>query len=104
MSTIEDVEVIAAWTFAEEVLPRLREQAPDLLLIAEERPFGEQVASLTSQIMEACPELPVIRVALDQTFLRIFTAHTLPARSAELIELIRGLPGSEGGPERGPHP
>jgi hypothetical protein len=33
-----------------------------------------------------------MRVTLDQNVIRIYTARTLPARSTELIDLIRQIP------------
>jgi DNA-binding NarL/FixJ family response regulator len=88
----EDVEVIGAWALDEQVLSLLSAQTIDLLLIAEREPPGEEITFLTGQILETYPNLPVIRVTLDQNVLRIYTSQTLPARTAQLIDVIRHLP------------
>ena len=67
------------------------------LIIAEEEPPGENVTRLTAQILEAYPNLPIIRVTLARNEMRIYTSQTLPARSADLIDLIRHLPALTGG-------
>jgi DNA-binding NarL/FixJ family response regulator len=88
----EDVEMIGAWELDDQVLSLLSTQTPDLLLIAEQEPPCEEITFLTGQILEAYPNLPVIRVTLDQNVLRIYTSQTLPARTTELIDVIRHLP------------
>lgn len=88
----EDVEMIGAWELDDQVLSLLSAQTPELLLIAEQEPPCEEITFLTGQILETYPNLPVIRVTLDQNVLRIYTSQTLPARTAELIDVIRHLP------------
>jgi DNA-binding NarL/FixJ family response regulator len=92
LSHIEDITVIACWSLGDPALPRLLAEAPDLLLIADEEPFSEAMARLTAQLMEACPDLPIVRITLSQNVLRVYTAQSMPARSAELLEMIRRLP------------
>ena len=97
LGNLEDVELIGAWTCDAQLLPHLSNQPIDLLLIADEEPPSDQTTHLTVQILEAYPDLPVIRVTLGQNVLRIYTSHTLPARSADLVEAIRRLPLHEDG-------
>jgi DNA-binding NarL/FixJ family response regulator len=90
---LEDVELIGPWDLDSGALSRLSEEAPDIVIVADgEREKGESVASLTAQILERYPDLPIVRIGLEQNALRIYTSRTLPARSADLIEAIRGLP------------
>ncbi len=90
---LEDVELIGPWVLDSQVLSRLSEEAPDIVLMAEgEGEEGGGVASLTAQILERYPDLPVVRIGLKQNTVRIYTSRTLPARSADLIETIRSLP------------
>ena len=93
----KDVELLGSWTLDDRVLPRLSQDTPDILIIAEEEPPGENVTRLTAQILEAYPNLPIIRVTLARNEMRIYTSQTLPARSADLIDLIRHLPALTGG-------
>src|SRR3989304_4685841 len=92
----KDVELLGYWTLDDRVLPRLSQDTPDILMIAEEEPPGENVTRLTAQILEAYPNLPIIRVTLARNEMRIYTSQTLPARSADLIVLIRHLPALTG--------
>ena len=88
----EDVEMIGSWKLDDQVLSLLALQTPDLLLIAEQEPPCEKTLYLTGQILDCYPNLPVMRVTLDQNVIRIYTTRTLPARSTELIDLIRQIP------------
>lgn len=88
----EEVEFIGSWGFDEKIMARLADVTPELLLIADEVPPREQISSLTSEILTAYPEISIIRVTLDQNNLRVYTSHSTPARSAELVEIIRQLP------------
>lgn len=92
LEQVEDVELIGPWVLDQNALARLSEGTPDIVLIAEEDGEGESVASLTAQILEQHPELPVVRVGLAQNVIRLYTSRTLPAHSADLIETIRSLP------------
>jgi DNA-binding NarL/FixJ family response regulator len=91
LSKVEDVELVGTWTLDDQALARLAQGLPDILLIAEEE-AGEQATSLTAQVLERYPDLPVVRVGLMQNVVRLYTSRTLPARSADLIEAIRSLP------------
>jgi DNA-binding NarL/FixJ family response regulator len=91
LSKVEDVELVGTWALDDQALARLAQGLPDILLIAEEE-AGESASSLTAQVLERYPDLPVVRVGLMQNVVRLYTSRTLPARSADLIEAIRGLP------------
>jgi chemotaxis response regulator CheB len=91
LSKVEDVELVGTWALDDQALARLAQGLPDILLIAEEE-AGEQATSLTAQVLERYPDLPVVRVGLLQNVVRLYTSRTLPARSADLIEAIRSLP------------
>lgn len=88
----EDVEIVGAWALDDQIWSLLAAQTPDLLVIAEQEPPCEKSMHVAGQILDAYPNLPVIRVTLDQNVIHIYTTQTLPARSAELIDLIRQLP------------
>jgi len=90
---LEDVELIGPWVLDSGVLSRLSEAAPDIVIVADgDGEEGERVVSLTAQILECYPDLPVVRIGLEQNTVRVYTSRTLPARSADLIEAIRSLP------------
>jgi len=93
LSQVEDVELIGSRVLDAHLLARLAHELPDIVLIADEEGDSESGAALMAQILERYPDLPIIRVGLMQNFIRLYTSRTLPARSADLIETIRSVPG-----------
>jgi hypothetical protein len=89
----DEVEFIGVWGFDDLNITRFAELPPGLLVIADEVPPRAQVSDLMAEIQTGYPEIPIIRVTLAQNDLRIYTSHSKPARRAELIDLIRQLPG-----------
>ncbi|GAB1470885.1 hypothetical protein MASR2M66_17630 [Chloroflexota bacterium] len=87
-----DVDLIGPWGLGEEVCSRLTEASPDVILIVDDDSQSQAGADLTSAIMEAYPEIPIIRAGLTENVFRVFSTHTLPARGTDLIETIRNLP------------
>lgn len=92
LSELEDVEVIGPWAPGARVLARLPEEEPDIVLVAEGD--RENWASLTTQILEQCPDLPVIRIQSKRNAVSFYTPQerVLPARVASVIEAIQALP------------
>lgn len=86
-----DVDLQGCLGLDEKSLPRLVENPPDLLVIADEGFSGDRASQLTTRILELLPNLPVLRVTLERNELRIYTSQILPARSADLIDLIHRL-------------
>ena len=92
LGQLEDVELVGPWELSADVLTRLPEAMPDIALIVQEGEGSESVASLTSQILERYPDLPIARIGLMENVIRVYASQTLPARSADLIDVIRSLP------------
>ncbi len=92
LNQLEDVELIGPWTMDRPVLSRLAKQGPDIVLVAEDEEQSRRLTALTGQILERYPDLPVIRIGLEQNKMRLYYTRSLPAHSANLIELIRSLP------------
>jgi hypothetical protein len=97
LSQVEDVELMGPWVLDGKTLARLSQQMPDIVLIAEEDEACESVAAFTTQILDQYPDLPVVRIGWEQNVIRLYTSHMLPARRAELIEIIRSLPAHQPG-------
>jgi DNA-binding NarL/FixJ family response regulator len=95
-----DVELIGPWVFGEDICQRISKASPDVVLIVDEDSQSEASAELTSAIMEAYPELPIIRAGLTENLVRVHSTHILPARGADLIETIRNLPYQNSSNER----
>ena len=76
----------------ENINMRLRELRPDAVIVVDEGETKMSVSYLTAAILQEFPSLPVIRAGLEQNIFRVFSAHTLPARSSDLVEAILNLP------------
>ena len=71
----------------------LSECLPDVVLLAEQEPDDARVNALLLQILQHVPNLPVVQIDLSgKNIVRVYTSHIRPARSADLIDTIRGLP------------
>ncbi len=89
---LKDVELIGPLVLDVQALERVTDNKPDVMLIADDGAEPLSATSLTARILERYPDIPVIRVGLEQDTIRLYTSQTLPARSADLIEAIRRLP------------
>jgi len=98
LGSLPDVELVVSRNPDDPTLERLFACAPDLLLIAQEEPTNQRLASLTAQVLEVYPNLPIIRLELEHNVFHLYTSQTLPARTADLVEAIRRLPAATGEP------
>lgn len=92
LNRMGEIELIGPWLIDEHALDNLASQFPDIVLIADGEHQSEQAAVLATQILDAYPELSVIRITLTQNVARIYSSRAMPARSADLVEAIRKLP------------
>ena len=91
LSREEGIELIGPWGLDDPVLDQLPTSVPDVVLMAEVAGESEKAASLTARILDHYPDIPVIRVGLEQNTIRVYTSHAVPARAVDLMEAIRGL-------------
>jgi len=92
LSQLEDVELLGSWALTATIFARLVTLNPEIILIAEDSKDSEIVTRFMGKILNAYPNLPVVRIGLQEDEVHIYTSRTLPARSADLIEVIRNLP------------
>jgi DNA-binding NarL/FixJ family response regulator len=92
LSHMADIVLVGPWLIDEHALINLASQPPDIVLIADGEPPMEQAAILATQILDTYSELSVIRITLAQNIARIYSSSSLPARTADLVEVIRRLP------------
>jgi DNA-binding NarL/FixJ family response regulator len=98
LNGLEDVEVIGSFDPDEEIFDHCREISPELIFIVDDEPGGGWTSGLTvagkisAILLETCPELPIIRVRPDRNMLLIYTSQAVPARLADLVDLIRHVP------------
>lgn len=76
----------------EDTNARLLELRPDAVIVVDEGETRANASSLTTHILQEFPSLPVIHAGLDQNIFRVFSTHTFPARSSDLVEAILNLP------------
>ncbi|MCC6499999.1 MAG: hypothetical protein IT313_06995 [Anaerolineales bacterium] len=85
------IELVGPWKIDDQdICQRMDEERPSGVVIADENLYSASAAELTKSIIEQYPNVTVIRTALNEKVLRIFSTHTLPARGNDLLETIRG--------------
>lgn len=90
---VEDMELLGPVELSQEnINTRLLELRPDAVIVVDEGETKMSTSHLTAAILQQFPNLPVIRAGLEQNIFRVFSAHTLPARSSDLVEAILNLP------------
>ena len=89
---LDDVELIGPLALDAQAPAHVVEIRPHVMVIAEDGDDAENAAAITAGLLEHYPDVPVIRVGLEQDNIRLHTSQTLPARSADLIRAIRRLP------------
>lgn len=89
---VSDITLLGPWALEVGVLSRLAEDAADIVVIVEAEDTPHQAATITAQILEMYPDLPIVRVTLEQNVVHYYSSQTLPARSSDLIDLIHNLP------------
>jgi len=65
---------------------------PDAVLVVESSEVKASAAPLAAAILQQFPDLPAISAGLEQNTFRVYSAHTVPARSSNLVETILSLP------------
>lgn len=92
LNSIDDVQVIGTCPPDDQVAGRCAAGAPDLIIITENELDFETGSRLTSQLLETFPNLVIIRIKQDSNYLLAYTSQTIPARVADLVEVIHRLP------------
>lgn len=84
-----DIEVIGPMALDSNTCDTVLQAAPDVVVLADDRPDNADLITLTAVLMERFPTLRVIKTGLEQTTLRVFAAETWPASRFDLISAIR---------------
>jgi len=82
------IEVLGPWAIDDHATARITHSSPDMVLIAESLKRTERVAKVTARILANFPDLPMIRVTLENNLIRFYSAQTMPASSDDLMTLI----------------
>lgn len=90
---VGDVELIGPMKLTQDTLSGpLRQLHPDAVIVVESSEVKAGAAPLAGAILQQFPDLPIISAGLEQNTFRIYSTHTLPASSSDLVEAIRNLP------------
>jgi chemotaxis response regulator CheB len=93
LSQMEDLILVGPRAVSGFAVADLNECLPDVVLLAEQETEDASANALLLQILQHVPDLPVIQIDLSgNNIVRVYTSHTRPARSADLIDTIRSLP------------
>ena len=89
----EDVAIVGPLPLETFASAELAQYTPDLVLVAEQDASDSAANKRLLALLNACPDVPIVQVGLsDGSNLRVYTARMLPARSADLLNMIRSLP------------
>lgn len=92
LKSSEEITLLGPWALESRSLSRLATVPVDIVMIVEPECGTEETTKITAQILDRFPDLPIIRVTLEKNIVRCYSSQTLPARSSDLIDLIRKLP------------
>lgn len=91
LGAMEHVDLIGPYVLSPSNIGRIEQVTPDVVLIAEDDDQFEGGSALTTEILERFPNLPVLHSTLTRNVVKVYTSRELPARSADLAEVIRSL-------------
>lgn len=89
---VEDLEVIGPLAIDEKNLDDLPLNCIDPVLIIEENTEPELIAHIMGKLLEKHPDLPIFTVTFERNTVRFYHSHALPAKSTDLLDVIRSLP------------
>ncbi len=93
LGRLEDVLLMGPRAVSECTRAEVRASAPDVVLFAAQDTDEPTANALLVQILQHIPGLPVIQIGLaGNTALHVYTSYTLPARSVDLIDIMRKFP------------
>jgi hypothetical protein len=67
---------------------RLQAVKPSMVLVAGESE-NDVSTHLISDLLKRFADVPIVWIEMEANVLRMYTSHTLPANSADLIDAIR---------------
>jgi len=92
LGAMDDFTLVGPLALERFDLDSLAEHAPDVVLLAGQEDDDPAIGACVLLILQHAPDVPVIQVGLSgHNVVRVYTSHTLPARSADLIDTIRAL-------------
>lgn len=93
-----EIDLLGPFVLADDALTRIANANPYAVLTAEGEKEDRAVTDLITQILQTHPSLPIIRTALRDQQVHVYTSASRPASRRSLIEILRDLPPLGQGP------
>ncbi len=87
----DDVNLLGPWEPNEEILDKLAENLPDVIVMVEDQENNDKIHDLTTRIMHKFPQLPLILAGIDMAVFYVINTKTHPARGEDLLKIIRAM-------------
>lgn len=87
------ITVVKAVPLAPEHFDVVETVHPDVIVVVEGEPTAETTAAV-GLLLQRCGEVPLIRVGLEESSVRIHRSEQLPASLAELKNVLKQIPAS----------
>ncbi|MCC7130440.1 MAG: hypothetical protein B6D39_01295 [Anaerolineae bacterium UTCFX2] len=84
-------ELVGWWEYDENLLERLKDCPPEILVIADDELLQGPAVCLTAEILAELSDLIILHAGPSSSELRIFTSQTLPAHQSDLIAALLDL-------------
>ena len=91
LSQVDDVQVVGLWRLNNRVRSRFADVTPEIVVIVVNEQLSQAITELTTYILKNHSNISVVQVGLHDDQARLYTSHSLPARSADLISVIRNI-------------
>jgi DNA-binding NarL/FixJ family response regulator len=85
-----EIDLLGPWVLDSHSMKRIAQTNAEVVLIAEDE--SRDVSDFITQVLQTYPSLPVIRTALGDQQVHLYTSASLPARRSDLLGILRTLP------------
>jgi NAD-dependent dihydropyrimidine dehydrogenase PreA subunit len=82
------MEVLVLHAMPVDTVARIASFSPDVVVIADE---SATYTALVAHVLRVYPDLPVVRVGLEESVVRVYRSEQVTATSASLLNTIRDL-------------
>ena len=83
-----DMEIFGPYPMTVDAVAHIEAFGPDVVVIANE---GSTNDALVAHILRTYPDLPVVRVGLEESMVHVYRSERVAATSTSFLDAIRGL-------------
>ena len=83
-----DMEIFGPYVMTVDAIAPIEAFGPNVVVIADE---GAADAALVGDILRTYPDLPVVRVGLEESMVHVYRSERVAATSTSFLDAIRGL-------------